>query len=125
MHFLLLKGARNLSEQSPHVRKGSMGPKRINSDKLEPNHMHDFNENSQDGELVGEGCYDTTCRAQQFKPRRVKTRTEYNQIISEGSACLNKNCRISFSAQFLTSGRFSLLKKVIFAQKTADPVNKR
>lgn len=124
MHFLVLEGARNLSERSPHVRKGSMGPKRINSDKLGPHHIRDFNENSQDRELVGEGCYDTTCRAQQFKPRRVKTRTEYNQIISQGSACLNKNCKISFSAQFLTSGHFSLLKKVIFVQKTADPINK-
>lgn len=43
---------------------------------------HDFSEKAQDEELGGEGCYDTTRRAQQFKFRRVKTRTGYNQIIS-------------------------------------------
>ena len=39
MPLLLLEGSQNLSEWSPHVKKGTMGPERIKFEKLGPNHV--------------------------------------------------------------------------------------
>lgn len=74
MCFLLLESSQKLSAWSPRVRKGSTWPKRINLEKVGPNHEFPviLMKTHRDGELAGQGCYDITCRAQQFKLRREK-----------------------------------------------------